>query len=385
MTARGIGEPGDRARRIGGRFVTDRVHRAGRADGDDDVAGGEPHSERPGHVVAGARRDESPSPLTGDSGGSEHRRHHRRPVAIGIDDRQQVVAVGLGCGRPVAGARGIASVGDHPAGHLQRQPVVRQEDAGQPLPRLRFTAVQPRQLGDREAGDGDEAARLGPTPAPPGELTDQPRRVRRRFGVVPQLCRPDDVVALVEGDHPVLLPGDADRRDRRLAGLLPRRLEGRPPRRRVLLGARRLGRADGEPSRARRRPRSRGRAPRPWSRWSRSRRRRRAPSADARHVAGDEVLQPFLPAGHARRRAAVERPLVQCGEIGGAVEDRSSQRAVPCRVAGLAGRRRARHGRRRRRAAPGPSCPSRRCGRGTGRRGRSTGDAAWRRSSTRRS
>ena len=79
-------------------------------------------------------------------------------------------------------------------------------------------------------------------------------------------------------------------------------------------------------------------------RWWTSRRRRRAPSADAGHVAGDEVLEPLLPARHAGRLAAIERPVVQRGSVLVPVEDRPPELAVPAGVAVRRGWRRARRG-----------------------------------------
>ncbi len=191
--------------------------------------------------AATAARRHSPAA----SAGAEHRGDGRGPVPVGVDDRQEVVAVATVCRRPVPGARGVAAVGRQAAGHPEGQPVVRQHDVGQPRPRLRLATVQPRELGDREAGHGDQPAGLGPRLPATGELVDQPCRVGGRFGVVPQLGRPDHVAVFVERDQPVLLPGDADCRDGRRTGLLPGSLEGRPPSGRFLLRPWRLGRRVG--------------------------------------------------------------------------------------------------------------------------------------------
>ena len=47
------------------------------------------------------------------------------------------------------------------------------------------------------------------------ELGDHPGGLGRRLGVVPELRRAEGPTPVVEQDHPVLLPGDRDRRDAR--------------------------------------------------------------------------------------------------------------------------------------------------------------------------
>ena len=82
---------------------------------------------------------------------------------------------------------------------------------------------------------------------------------------------------LVERHHPVLLPGDADRRHLGRAGLLPRRLERRPPRApgpAPICGG--CVRGWGAEPRSDDPPAVERRAPRPSWRWSTSRRPRRA-------------------------------------------------------------------------------------------------------------
>jgi hypothetical protein len=167
-------------------------------------------AERARHVVARPRADLRPLPLSGHVARSEHRGYDAGPVAVAVDEREQVEAVAAGGRRPVARARRVAPVGGESAGQLEREPVVREQDVGEPPRCLGLAAVQPRQLGDRDAGHGHHPARVSPGLAPSGELGDQPLRVGRRFGVVPELGRPDDRAPLVEGHHPVLLSGDAE-------------------------------------------------------------------------------------------------------------------------------------------------------------------------------
>lgn len=146
------------------------------------------------------------------------------------------MAVGAARRRPVPGARRVAPVGGEPTGEPGRQPVVREHNVGQPLPRVRLVPAQPRELGDREARHRNEPAGVGPGRPAPGQLLDQPRRVRGRLGVVPQLGGADDAVVRIEGHHAVLLPGHADRRHLGRSRLTPGGLERRPPGGRVLLG-----------------------------------------------------------------------------------------------------------------------------------------------------
>ena len=345
VAAGGVGEPGDDAGRVGGRLVADRVHRARRPDRDRHVAGAEPDTERAGHVVAGARRDDRAAPLAGDVARPEHRRQ-RPPTSPGRRRRRRA---GRGGSRPTPPTSSRCP--DASPRSVTSRPVswnVSQSCGSTTRASRRHASGSLRCSHDSlvivKLATGTHAARLGPRLPAAWQLVDQPRRVRRRLGVVPQLGRPDDLVALVEGDHPVLLPGDADRGDRRLAGLLPRRLERRPPRRRLLLGPRRLRR------RVRRRPAPddpaavERRGPRPWSRWSTSRRRRRAASADAGDVAGDEVLQPLLAARDARRLAAVEGPLVQRRRACSCRRGSTGRARRPSRRSGRRGWRRARRG-----------------------------------------
>ena len=89
-------------------------------------------------------------------------------------------------------------------------------------------------------GDRHHAARVRPR-GRAAELVEQPGRVGRRLGVVPQLRGPQRCARRVEHDHAVLLPGDRDGIDPRDAGRCSRHFECLPPRVRVLLAARRRG------------------------------------------------------------------------------------------------------------------------------------------------
>ena len=136
-----------------------------------------------------------------------------------VDDREEVLAIAILARAEVAGTRRVAAIGDELAGQPVRQPVVRQADAREARPRVGLGAVQPRQLRDRERGDRHRAARVGPRRRAP-ELLDQPARVGCRFGVVPELGGPDDLVARRRGR-----PGRAVVRRR-----TPRRRRTIPPR-----------------------------------------------------------------------------------------------------------------------------------------------------------
>ena len=161
--------------------------------------GRSPTPERGGHVVARARGDDGAPPLPGPIERTEDLGHDGRPVAVAVDDAEQVEPVGACRRRPVAGARGVATIGDEAVGEAERQPVMGQHDVGETLPRRRLLAVQPRQLGDREAGHGHRAARRRPRRRATVEVVEQPRRVGRRLGVVPQLGRADHLAGRRRG------------------------------------------------------------------------------------------------------------------------------------------------------------------------------------------
>ncbi len=167
------------------------------------------------------------------------------PVDVAVHDLEQVEPVLAGRGRPVAGARRVAPIRAELTGELPREPVVREHDVRDAIEELGLGAVEPGELRDRERRDRDRTAGLGPPRGAGRELTDQPARVRRGLGVVPELRRPQHLARAVEHHEPVLLRGDGHPRDvtrQVVTRLGPRRLQGPPPHRRVLLGARRRGR-----------------------------------------------------------------------------------------------------------------------------------------------
>ena len=177
-------------------WSADRVHGARRADRDRHVARAQPDTEGGSHVVAGPRSDDRAAATRRRS---RRARARRAPTATsrrsGVDDRQQVVAVLTARRRtssrcPDASPR---SVTNSPVRRNVSQSCGR-HDARQPLPRVRFGAMQPRQLGDREAATGTLPHASAHAFRAARQLLDQPRRVGRRLGVVPQLRRPYDLV-----------------------------------------------------------------------------------------------------------------------------------------------------------------------------------------------
>ena len=183
----------------------------------------------------------SAGPLADDLAGLGHPRHHGRPVAVGVDDRQHVPAVLALCRRPVASARSVATIGHQlAAGQLVRSA------SRAAAPRVPSAASARVRSGAATTAWSTSSTATGTLPtvwahsaSPPGKLLDQPPGVWRRLGVVPQLGRSDHLPVGVEHDHAVLLTGDADGRDVWRSGRRPRLLEGGPPRRGILLAARR--------------------------------------------------------------------------------------------------------------------------------------------------
>ncbi len=161
---------------------------------------------------------------------------------------EQVGPVLVGGRREVAGARRVAAVGapaleavavlEDPAG----QPVVGQHDPGDPRRVVGLVRGEPAQLGHGEAGDRHEVDLVDPrTDAP--ELGGEVGSGLRAAGVVPQQRLAHDLVALVEGDHAVLLPADGDGRDTVESAAPAGQAEGLPPPVGVHLGAVRVRRA----------------------------------------------------------------------------------------------------------------------------------------------
>ena len=89
--------------------------------------------------------------------------------ALGVDEREKLRAIRVRRRRPVPGARRIAAIGRERAGQPKGQPVMRQHDVGEALPRRRVRAPQPRQLGDRETRHQHRAAGLRPGPPSAGK------------------------------------------------------------------------------------------------------------------------------------------------------------------------------------------------------------------------
>ena len=91
--AGGIGEPGDRTARsaVGPSLTVYTVPDVPIEIGD--VAGPQPDTERGGHVVAGARRDNGAAPRPRPLERTEDLGHDGRPVAVGVDDAEQVEPV----------------------------------------------------------------------------------------------------------------------------------------------------------------------------------------------------------------------------------------------------------------------------------------------------
>jgi hypothetical protein len=87
---------------------------------------------------------------------------------------------------------------------------VREQHPGKAIEVVGLAPVEPRQLADRERRHRHRAARLHPR-FRAAQLLDEPLRVVRRLGVVPELGRTDDLRGVVEGDETVLLSGDGHR------------------------------------------------------------------------------------------------------------------------------------------------------------------------------
>ncbi len=113
---------------------------------------------------------------------------------------------------------------------------------------LRLVVRHPGQLGDRERGDRDRPAGLGPRRG--AEPVDQRGRLRRRLGVVPELRRSERRTVVTQHHQPVLLTRDRDggHIGADVAARRERDRQGLPPRPRVLLAAGRLGRRVRRPS-----------------------------------------------------------------------------------------------------------------------------------------
>ena len=179
-------------------------------------------------------------------------------------------------GRPVAGARGVAAVGDEPAGEPGRQPVVRQQTWASRAHDSGSLRCSHDSLVIVKAATGTLPHAVGPRRRAPVELVEQPRRVGGRLGVVPQLGRADHLAGRRRA-RPCRAAGrrrrSPPRPARRRRPRRPRTPPTRPP------GPARSAAAASAGAGAiprRRRARRRRRGPRPWWPASTSRRRRRA-------------------------------------------------------------------------------------------------------------
>ena len=195
-------------------------------------------------VVTGTGTQHRPRPgATRRLGRREHPGHER----LGAQRHpQQVRAVGTRGRRPVAGAAGIATIGDQVVEGRQPpeppgEPVMRQADRGRALGVVRLMLGQPPQFRHRERRNRDRAHRLRPGEAPgrpAAEVGDEVGGRRRGPDVVPQQGRANHPPVLVQADHAVLLAGDRHRghvvESAGPVGGLP---QGRPPGVGVDLGA----------------------------------------------------------------------------------------------------------------------------------------------------
>ena len=150
--------------------------------------GPRPRPERGAHVVAGAGADDHPARR--GPGRLVRSQHVRQSELAAERPREQVGPVRAARRRPVAGAGGVAAVGDEPdAGRgagpedLRRQPVVRQHHVLRPLGEVGLVLGEPAQLRHGDAGQRHGAHGVGPG------LRDRrapgPARPRRR----PSGCR----------------------------------------------------------------------------------------------------------------------------------------------------------------------------------------------------
>ena len=162
---------------------------------------------------SGVRPPASPGPSTRGSTTSE------RPKA----SSQEIGQVGVGGGGEVAGAGGVAAVGDEVVegagtAQLPGEPVVREAHGGRARGVLRLVGREPAQLGGGDRRDRQRARRVRPRLR--AQLGHQVGGRLRRAGVVPQQRGPHDLAVGVEAHHAVLLARHRDR---------CRRPRGRPP------------------------------------------------------------------------------------------------------------------------------------------------------------
>ena len=192
--AGGVGEAGDDAGGVGRRDVGDarrrrprcrsrRRRRRARAPG---------RARRPRCRRCPARAAAPPASRAGAARSARATRGSAGVVAEG--ELEQVAAVVAGGRRPVAGAAGVAAVGDQVVERRRcreppGQPVVGQADGGRAGGRSGSWSREPAQLGDREGRDRAPSRPRRPTPS--GPPSSAMRSVGRagRAGVVPQQRR----------------------------------------------------------------------------------------------------------------------------------------------------------------------------------------------------
>ncbi len=203
----------DAARGVRRGAVVTGEGRAAGAERHDDVAGGQAEPEGRPHVVAGAGRDGEPGRRVPDDLG---RRSDPRGGEVGAGGQpQEVAAVLAGAGRPVARAGGVTPSVVQPR---DRRAVARIRPVSQSCGRTQVAArAACRALRSRPSA---ACSRWSPRRGPARWRRPMPGPRARRRGrgrPAPSGCRstagrPHDLVALVEQDHPVLLPADRDGR-----------------------------------------------------------------------------------------------------------------------------------------------------------------------------
>ena len=236
VTARRVGEPGDDAGRVGRRGRRDDERRPRGAEAHDRYARVDAETQGGGHVVSRAAGDERAGGdadrgrrLGRDLSRQLHRAEDGRKLrAVEIDQIEHAVVVRLEEGRPPAGSRGVAAVGDRTARESLGHVVVRQAHARDLRCQVRLLATEPEPRRGGERGDGD-AADPGRARLRAAEQVGQPRRVGCRPGVVPQDRGTERTAIRAEHDESVLLAGDRDRGHLRAPARAGDRLRERIP------------------------------------------------------------------------------------------------------------------------------------------------------------
>ncbi len=209
IAATRVRKTGDRSGGVSCRFGGDSERGATRSEAQRQVARPEPEGERSRHVVAGpcGHRDPNATPFPGDGVGRQHLWERRLPIDVVADETQEVAPVAGFPRRPVARTRGVSPIGGPSAREPEGEPVVRQHDGRDAPEGLGLAAVEPMQLGDREARERDASARGGPTCLTTWQRGEEHAGVGCGFGVVPELGRAQDIAVIAEDDEAVLLRG----------------------------------------------------------------------------------------------------------------------------------------------------------------------------------